>query len=568
MLGSASWSVHAASTNGPTRIEQLQAQLQLQHSEERKLHLMVESLTHLWSESPEFAIDLADDALRLAVRLNDVSTIPLLLHQRGLCRCELGEHDGALRDFQEAYEHLTTLEREVEGAEVALDIGRIYYEDGRSSDALEWYHRALAQSEGDLRARTLSALATLHTDLGDLLHGLDYAQQALSLVEETGDDEAIGVVLASIGIIYGHLDDDQSAYEYLVRSLDCFQRTNSRYLEVRALTNLGQIHLRRGEIDKSLDYATTSLLVHEELGDPQGMAIALMTISSIYERKNEMAVSLDFCLRAYGALEESAPSSLHANCLLAIGRLHRSVEDFEGACNAMEEGLRVAREVGDVSLQVEAHDELAGIYEDLGDLHKAIRHYRDGRSMYDALAGPERQREIVALRVRFEAERGERKVARLLARLESMNGEIAEKQNDLAQLAITVVEKNELLETLRKGLFDLARRSDGSVRRGIEQLLEPLRAGTDDAGGWSSFEAQFQQVHQGFLRILADRYPDLTPTEMKVCALLRLGMPSKEIATVLHMSPRTVESHRYWIRKKLQISSARNLNAFLGGLEE
>lgn len=567
MLGSASWSLHATSTDGPTTIEQLQAQLQLQHSEERKLHLMVESLSYLWGESPGFAIDLADEALRLAMRLNDVSTVPLLLHRRGLCRCELGEREGALRDFRDAYDHLTTLGRDAEGGEVALDIGRMNHEDGRPTEALAWYQKALDQSEGDLRARALSALATLHADLGDFLRGLDYAQQALSLVEGGGESEAIGVVMASIGIIYGHLEDDESSYDYLARSLEHFRQAGSRYLEVRALTNLGQIHFRRGEIDRALDYATTSLLVYEELGDAYGMAVALMTMSSIYEQKGEIAVSLDFCLRAYAALEEAAPSALHATCLLAIGRLHRSLEDFEGACSTMEEGLRIARDVGDLALQVEAHDELAGIYEDLGDLQKAIGHYRDGRKMYDALAGPERQREILALRVRFEAERGERDVQRLVARLESMSGEIAEKQNDLAQIALNLVEKNELLETLRKGLMELVRKTDGSIRRQIEQLLDPIRSGLDEPGGWSSFEAQFQQVHQGFLKVLAERFPELTPTEMKVCALLRLGMPSKEVATVLHMSPRTVESHRYWIRKKLRLASARNLNAFLGGLE-
>lgn len=567
MLGSAPWSLQGVSHDAPAKIEQLQAQLQLQHSEDRKLHLMVDSLLHVWRESPGFAVELADDALRLATRLRDVPTIPMIIHRRGLSRCELGDFMGGVSDFSEAYEHLVTLGRDAEAGEVALDAGRITYEGGDAAGALEWYHQALERSNGDLRARTLSALATLHTDLGDLLRALDYAQQALFLVESIGADEPIGVVLSSIGVIYGYLEDYESSYDYLARSLERFRRAGSRFMEVRALTNLSQIHLRRGDLDGALDYATTSLLIHEELADGPGMALALMAIGSIHEQRGEAAVALDYYFQGYAALEKSPPLSLHVSCLLGIGRLHRSMEDFDGARAAMKQGLRASIELGDVALQIEAHDELAGICEEMGDLQQAVDHYRNGRDLYQHLAGPERQREIVALRMRFESERWERDRRGLQDRIEALSGEISVKQKDLAQAALSLVEKSELLEALRKGLEDLARRTEGHARSLVAKLLEPLRSSPSESGAWNSFEAQFQQVHQGFLTILEERFPELTPTEMKVCALLRLGMPSKEVASVLHMSPRTVESHRYWVRKKLGLPSARNLKAFLGTLE-
>lgn len=46
----------------------------------------------------------------------------------------------------------------------------------------------------------------------------------------------------------------------------------------------------------------------------------------------------------------------------------------------------------------------------------------------------------------------------------------------------------------------------------------------------------------------------LTPTEIRVANLIRQGKKTKEIATLLDLSPRTIDSHRRSIRKKLGIS--------------
>ena len=155
---------------------------------------------------------------------------------------------------------------------------------------------------------------------------------------------------------------------------------------------------------------------------------------------------------------------------------------------------------------------------------------------------------------------------RLEARLEALEAELQGKNQELAELALGIMEKNELLEGVRKGIAELLRRTGGATHMLIQELLGAIQSTAEESDAWNSFETQFQQLHQGFLRALSQRFPNLTPTELKICALLRLGMPSKEIAAVLHMSPRTVESHRYWIRKKLGLSAARNLKAFLLGM--
>ncbi|HXX53077.1 MAG TPA: helix-turn-helix transcriptional regulator, partial [Thermodesulfovibrionales bacterium] len=54
-----------------------------------------------------------------------------------------------------------------------------------------------------------------------------------------------------------------------------------------------------------------------------------------------------------------------------------------------------------------------------------------------------------------------------------------------------------------------------------------------------------------FGRKISDRQYMLTPKEIEVCALIRIGLSNKEIASRLFLSVETVEKHRKNIRRKL-----------------
>jgi FixJ family two-component response regulator len=66
---------------------------------------------------------------------------------------------------------------------------------------------------------------------------------------------------------------------------------------------------------------------------------------------------------------------------------------------------------------------------------------------------------------------------------------------------------------------------------------------------------------------LADRIAQLTPRERTVMDLLALGKSSKSIAVTLHISVRTVESHRRTVLRKMDVSSAAELARAVAGLE-
>ena len=77
-----------------------------------------------------------------------------------------------------------------------------------------------------------------------------------------------------------------------------------------------------------------------------------------------------------------------------------------------------------------------------------------------------------------------------------------------------------------------------------------------------AFEEHFDMLNDGFLKRLKTECPALTFDELKVCAMLKLNLSSKEIANNLNLSIRGIETKRYRIRKKLEISKGISLTKY------
>ena len=78
---------------------------------------------------------------------------------------------------------------------------------------------------------------------------------------------------------------------------------------------------------------------------------------------------------------------------------------------------------------------------------------------------------------------------------------------------------------------------------------------------WEEFEDRFNEVHPNFIKELDKNNSSLTPTEIRVAFLIKMGCDNQEIANSLWVSIRGIEQHRYRMKKKLSIQE--NLTTFL-----
>lgn len=81
---------------------------------------------------------------------------------------------------------------------------------------------------------------------------------------------------------------------------------------------------------------------------------------------------------------------------------------------------------------------------------------------------------------------------------------------------------------------------------------------------WEDFHLRFTQTNDAFYNKLLISHPDLTSTDLKHCALIRLNFDSKEMSHLLGISINSVHMARSRIRKKLNLTREDSLSAYLG----
>jgi DNA-binding CsgD family transcriptional regulator len=77
------------------------------------------------------------------------------------------------------------------------------------------------------------------------------------------------------------------------------------------------------------------------------------------------------------------------------------------------------------------------------------------------------------------------------------------------------------------------------------------------------FYSNFEKIYPKFRPSLQKIISDITANELKLCALLRLNLSSKEIAQLLNITPESVNKARYRLRKKIALNSNDDLVIFL-----
>ena len=161
------------------------------------------------------------------------------------------------------------------------------------------------------------------------------------------------------------------------------------------------------------------------------------------------------------------------------------------------------------------------------------------------------------------AQESEEEINRL--QKEKLEAEVKHKNQELASVTMHLVQKNEMLSNISTGLGRLRKsaHSQTEINKEIVRILKLLETDTDFDADWEHFSQNFDQVHIDFLKRLSERYANLSPSDYKMCAYLRMNLSSKKIASLMNISLRSVEAGRYRLRKRLDLDTKTNLTDFL-----
>jgi len=131
------------------------------------------------------------------------------------------------------------------------------------------------------------------------------------------------------------------------------------------------------------------------------------------------------------------------------------------------------------------------------------------------------------------------------------------------ELVLRDLKRSEFTVQLRKELLSIIENTEGTVRTTVKRLIHNIDAIENKDASWNDFMRYFDHIHGGFLTALSARHPDLTETELRISAFLRLPMTSKDVASIMGCSTRSVEKHRERLRKKFGLTSEQRIHEYL-----
>jgi len=180
---------------------------------------------------------------------------------------------------------------------------------------------------------------------------------------------------------------------------------------------------------------------------------------------------------------------------------------------------------------------------------RVIRHHERLRLEDEAIA-------------QLEKEHAEQEITKL--QNEKLQAEISHKNIQLADSTMAIIKKNELLIGIKEELDKQRDRlGEEYPHRYFERVLSLINKNISNDNDWKVFEELFDQAHENFFKRLKTAYPELTQSDLKLCAYLKLNLSSKEIAPLLNISFRGVETRRFRLRRRLSLESDSNLVEFV-----
>ncbi|THU39285.1 tetratricopeptide repeat protein [Niastella caeni] len=132
----------------------------------------------------------------------------------------------------------------------------------------------------------------------------------------------------------------------------------------------------------------------------------------------------------------------------------------------------------------------------------------------------------------------------------------------------SVREKNQLIDQFKQEIEHLNTLPEQNMlsqeKEEIAGKLRQYSILTEE--DWTEFRSLFEKVQIGFFDKLKQQFPDLTPSEQRLLALMKLKLSKREMAGMLGIAPDSIKKTRQRIRKKINVQDDAALEDLVAAL--
>lgn len=448
-------------------------------------------------------------------------------------------------------------------------IGTAYQEMGRVADAFECFRRGEEFAE---RHNDAECIAISVGNMGYLMQLIGNYDEALALLMKAQTIlHRIGVVnnqistLDMIATLYSIIGNHESALQHYHNALQLSQTAQSLYHQATLLNNIGELYIKLQRHDDAFHVLQQGLSIAEQQGYGVISVELRLNIGAVHKQRGNIAEALRWCREALQEIQNYNVWKAEATALYAVGSLLIEMGEVTEGITMLQHELTLIESVSATNhdLKSKLYKALSDAYKQQGEFEVAFQFYvHHHQAQFSVIAAEnDRNRQMLMMQFDLCQARNNAEVYRL--RSKQLEQLMQHKNTELSALAVSLVQKSELIRSFREQIRQIILVDDASIRERVALLSESLDNQNSMRNEWILLEQQMNEGQGSFIQTLATQCSRLTPTELRVCFLIRIGLATKEIASLFSVTERDIESHRRNIRRKLELPAHKTLLDYL-----
>ncbi|SMD32077.1 Tetratricopeptide repeat-containing protein [Reichenbachiella faecimaris] len=435
---------------------------------------------------------------------------------------------------------------------------------------------------------------------GDNENATIYYLEALRIGTENEDYRSIASSNSNLGNVYDAIGNYEKAIDHGRLAVAAAEAMQDTVRLASVYLNLGKSLAENQVLDTALFYFYKAIAFKQLIGDVDGEALLHNNVGSILLRMDSLDAA-EIHLKKANATFENERHFLVNDLYSNLGVLYAKRGRFKLAHSYLDSAIRMSQTGDDKISLIHAYQEKRDISAAEGNYREAFDVFSKLYELDQSFRGEEVQKKVEVLQLKYEEEKNQKQIALLekekaeeqlflfrtmitgvfviisllfmilILRLKVNNSKLKEKdlQNQLIQkkkeltsYALNFIQKNELMSDLTEKINELKKESLPDTNKGLSKLNHLISDSFRIDQDWENFKLMFEEVHPDFFTLLKKQYAELSNAELKLSALLRLNMNLKESSRVLGISPESVKTARYRLRKKLKLEHDDNLVDF------
>jgi len=255
------------------------------------------------------------------------------------------------------------------------------------------------------KAKLYNTFSNLYSAQFQYSIALEYLYKSLRVLEELDDRAGMIPVYGNLGLIYGHMADEEKSYEFTFKAYELCVELDKKHTVAHTLLSLGVIHSKKGELAEAMDYYQKSLEISKQIGNKRIMANSLSNIGNMYSAQNDLSKAREYYYKALKILEEISYKQNEAHVLASLGRNYFDVNQYHLAEFYLNRAIKLSEETSYFIAGAIANGILSDLLANTGRYREALEAYKKSVELRDSIAREENQRALIRTEIQYDFEK-------------------------------------------------------------------------------------------------------------------------------------------------------------------